>query len=66
MITEGGHTKTKLNNMEYHEPQPNEQRAEHTARTIEAIEILQDQFLEIQRLKLIIEDLRNRLSTASN
>ena len=37
-----------------------DERKEHTERTIEAIEILQEAFLEIQRLNLIIEDLRKR------
>jgi len=42
-----------------------EQRADHTARTIEAVGIIKDAFLEIERLNLENQRLRDKLYAAS-
>lgn len=52
--------------MNYHDPQPNEQREEHTLRTIEAIGILKGAFEEIERLELKINGLELELQEARN
>lgn len=42
-----------------------DQRKEHTLRTIEAVGILKDAFLEIERLNLENQRLRDKIFTAS-
>ena len=42
--------------MEYHEPQPNEQREKHTAETIKAVGMIEGAFREIDRLNPLLND----------
>ena len=42
-----------------------EQRKEHTKESDKVVSIIKEQFLEIQRLKLENQELRNKLYTAS-
>lgn len=51
--------------MNYHEPQPNEQRQEHTLRTEDAIDSIKAAFAQIEELKRENLKLKMKLYTES-